>query len=381
MNVMLEQSRSELQERTVTLEQRNITLQTVIDAARLASQAKSESKLLEQSIRLLAENLRLEHVGIYLANEGEEFAALRAANSSEGQALLTSDYQLKIIHDESAYIYSVADMLRYQVGERKYYLSRPDQLSDTKSNLSFPLISGQRLLGLINIQTISPDPQYVDRQALQTFADQIALSLVNLRLVDQLQGRVKEVGQLAGQTIQNAWEQIRGGGTLGYRYDRLQVLPAGETFPPEINRQLLSGKSTTYVTSDRNPRARLIAPIILRGNAIGTIGYENNDPHYRWLEDEITLLETIASRVSLALENTRLVSDAQQRAERERTIGQATARMRETLDINTVMQTAVREIQQALNLKETEIRLGLQGNETGTRKKLDARAKKKVVEE
>jgi GAF domain-containing protein/HAMP domain-containing protein len=344
-------------ERTRALEQRNITMQTVIEAASLASQVKSENKLIEQSIQLLAEHLRLDHVGIYLASESEEFVTLIATNNSEGKTQLAGGNQLSIFHDEATFIYSAADMLRYQVGDQRYYLSRPIQLSDTKTNLSFPLVSGQRLLGLMNIQTISPDPQYVDQQALQTFADQIALSIVNIRLVEQLQGRIKEVSQLAGQTVQGAWEQLRGGGTLGYHYDRLQVLPASEVFPLEANRQLLAGKSATYVTPDRNPRARLIAPIILRGNVIGVIGYDNNDPRYGWLADEITLLETIASRVSLALENTRLVADAQQRAERERTLGQAAARMRETLDIDVVLQTAVREMRNSLGLKQAEVRL------------------------
>ncbi len=356
-------------ERTRALEQRNITLETVIEAARLASQAKNESTLIEQSIQLLAEHLKLDHVGIYLANESEEFVALKATNSPEGKALLTGEYQLNIVHEDSMYTHSTTDMLRYQVGEQRYYLSRPIQLSETKNNLSFPLVSGQRLLGLMNIQTISPDPQYVDQQALQTFADQIALSIVNIRLVGQLQGRIKEASQLAGQAVQSAWEQLRGGGTLGYRYDRLQVLPASETFPPEANDQLLAGKSTTYVTLDKNPRARLIAPIILRGNVIGIIGYENNDPRYEWLADEKTLLETISSRVSLALENTRLVADAQQHAERERTLGQAAARMRETLDIDVVLQTAVREMRNSLDLKQAEVRLHLDKPKPETRKR------------
>jgi GAF domain-containing protein len=251
----------------------------------------------------------------------------------------------------------VTDKLRVQAGQQIYDLSQPIQLSDTKTNLSFPLVYGQQFIGLLNIQTISPDPQYMDQQALQTFADQIALSISNIRLVEQLQSRVKEVGQLAGETIQNAWEQLRSGGTLGYHYDQLQVMPATETFPPEINRQLLAGKSTTYVTVDIKPRARLIAPIILRENVIGIIGYENNDPQYRWSADEISLFETIASRVSLALENTRLVADAQQRAERERILGQAAARMRETLDIDLVLRTAVLEMRNSLDLKQAEVRL------------------------
>jgi GAF domain-containing protein len=368
-------------ERTQNLEQRNITLQTVIEAARLASQAKNESDLIERSVQLLAQNLKLDHVGIYLANENDEFALLKATNSPEGQALLASEYRLNMTRAEITYSYSVAEMLRYQVGEKRYYVGRPLQLADTKASLNFPLVASQRLIGLINLQTLSPDPQFADQQALQTFADQIALAIANARLVEQLQGRVKEVGQLAGQTVQSAWEQISGGAVVGYRYDQLQVLASGETFPAKVNRDLLAAKPATYVTTDKRPRARIIAPIVLRGNVIGTVGYENNDPRHTWLADETTLLETVASRVSLALENTRLVAEAQERADRERVLGQAAARMRETLDIDTVIQTAVREIQQALDLKAAEVRLALPASDTSARKKPAVKAKKKAVEE
>ena len=72
----------------------------------------------------------------------------------------------------------------------------------------------------------------------------------------------------------------------------------------------------------------------------------------------------MASRVSLALENTRLVAEAQQRAEQERTIGQVTTRMRETLDIETILKTAVKEMRQSLSLSGAEVRLQLADEST-----------------
>jgi GAF domain-containing protein len=89
------------------------------------------------------------------------------------------------------------------------------------------------------------------------------------------------------------------------------------------------------------------------------IGYDNDNVNHEWQEDEKVLLETVASRVSLALENTRLVAEAQQRAERERMIAQVTTRMRETLDIETILKTAVNEMRQSLALSGAEVRLEL----------------------
>jgi hypothetical protein len=62
-------------------------------------------------------------------------------------------------------------------------------------------------------------------------------------------------------------------------------------------------------------------------------------------------------RVALAAENLRLLDETQRRAARERLIGEVTGRVRETLDMNTVLKVAVRELRQSLGLPEVVIRL------------------------
>jgi GAF domain-containing protein len=230
-------------------------------------------------------------------------------------------------------------------------------MPESKINTSFPIVSGEKLLGLINIQAISPDPWSVEIETMQIVANQIALSLDNIRLLEQHQRRLQEISHLAGETTQTAWNRWLSGESLGFQYDQLHILPVSETFPEEVHTNLTGQKSAFYVTEGNNPHARLVAPIVLRDNVIGVVGYEDADPQHDWSQTEITLLETIASRVSLALENSRLVAEAEQRAERERIIGQITSRMRETLDFDTILQTAIKEMQRSFELHEAEIRL------------------------
>jgi GAF domain-containing protein len=364
INQQLEEDRTRFEQQIVTLEERNTNLQTIVDVARLSSQIRSEDELLQQVASLLANQLKTEHVAVFLLNQVEENAPLRASNSPQGQALAAKGYQLRVIRSELAFAIYGSALLHYLVGAQNYYIDLPEPLSDAKVNLSFPLISSEHLLGLINIQSTSLEPQSLDQQALQTLADQIALSIENMRLLGQLQARVREISLLAGESVQSAWEQVRGGKSIGYYYDQLQVLSGNEVLPAKISEELLAEKSVAYVTSEDIPRARLIAPIILRGNTIGVIGYEDSDSDHKWQETEKTLLEAIASRVSLALENTRLVAEAQERAERERALGQVAARIRETLDVDAVLRTAVQEMKQTFKLDQAEVRLQLiDGNE------------------
>jgi len=77
-----------------------------------------------------------------------------------------------------------------------------------------------------------------------------------------------------------------------------------------------------------------------------------------WSNDEIAVMENLSNQLSVALESARLYQDTQLRAAREQLTGEVTSRIRETLDIETILQTASDEIRKALNLPEVVIRLG-----------------------
>jgi GAF domain-containing protein len=63
-------------------------------------------------------------------------------------------------------------------------------------------------------------------------------------------------------------------------------------------------------------------------------------------------------QISQALENARLLEEIQQRATREQLTGQIATRLRETLDMDAVLQSAVREMGEALGLTKVEVRMG-----------------------
>jgi GAF domain-containing protein len=73
--------------------------------------------------------------------------------------------------------------------------------------------------------------------------------------------------------------------------------------------------------------------------------------------DDIALVEGISEQFALAAENLRLLDDTQRRAARERVVGEVTARMRETLDMDAVLATTAREIGEALGLHDVTIEM------------------------
>ena len=79
----------------------------------------------------------------------------------------------------------------------------------------------------------------------------------------------------------------------------------------------------------------------------------------QWTEGEIALIEAVVDQLALALENTRLLEETQQRAEQERIIAGITAQVRASMDLETILQTAVRELGVALGTDRTFIQLGV----------------------
>jgi GAF domain-containing protein len=74
------------------------------------------------------------------------------------------------------------------------------------------------------------------------------------------------------------------------------------------------------------------------------------------------LIAEVASQAGLAIDNIRLLEEATQRANQEQIVGQLAGRFSQSLDTDTLLQTAVRELAQLADVDEVSIYVG---NQTG----------------
>jgi GAF domain-containing protein len=161
---------------------------------------------------------------------------------------------------------------------------------------------------------------------------------------------------------------------------RSQVAPdyestRSDTNPPDTElspalREALAQEQTATVTWNGNqqrgavPVAAMVTPITLRGEVVGALRVCREADEHPWTDDERELVEAVAERLALAADNMRLLEDTQLRAAREQTLSQTTARFTRSLDVDTLLQTAVRELGQLLQVDETSVYLGtLPGHE------------------
>jgi GAF domain-containing protein len=78
-----------------------------------------------------------------------------------------------------------------------------------------------------------------------------------------------------------------------------------------------------------------------------------------WTSEEITILESVGEQLGVALENARLFEETQRSAQRERIAADLSSKIWASTDVDTILQTAVRELSSALSASEGSISLTL----------------------
>ncbi|MBN1953572.1 MAG: GAF domain-containing protein [Anaerolineae bacterium] len=339
-------------ERTAELQRRSVQMSAAATVAREAAGIRDVNKLLDEVVRLISERFGFYHAGIFLL-DGEGYATLQSASSLGGQRMLARGHKLGV--GQAGIVGHVAQTgqprIALSTGEDAVFFDNPD-LPDTESEMALPLTVRRQVIGVLDVQSRQPaafDEQ--DVAILQTLADQVALAIESSRLLEESQKALQELEVLYGRRRQE----------LGIRAPRkpsaYRYTPAGveSTSPTQVRKYQDSGNG--IVVQERGEERILSAPITLRGEIFGTILLRQGTAEQPWTPAEIELIGEVCIQIGLALENARLLEETERRAEMEQQSGEMTSRIRETLDTETMLRVAVREIGEALNLHTMAIRL------------------------
>jgi GAF domain-containing protein len=216
-------------------------------------------------------------------------------------------------------------------------------------------------------------------------ADQVAVAIDNARLFSEGQQTLEAAQRAYGELSQEAWRELMHSRTdWGYRYSQQAITPVSGDWKPDMIQAGQSGQTLVFHPgqSPNNNRqgdsspvysgprsssggAQLAIPLKVRDEVVGVLGFHKGESGDTWTPPEIELLETFAAQLELALESARLYQDTQRNAAEELLLGEVTARMRETLSIDTVLRTAIQEMGTALGIPKVEVRMVSSPPESG----------------
>ncbi len=370
----LEQRAAELTQLTRNLKnaldqsrRRALQLEASAQVARAVASVLDPERLLKQVVNLIANRMSLYHVAIYLLDETGQHAVLRATNSPGGQQMLARGHRLRVgVQGFVGYVISTGrPHVAQDVSADALHFASPE-LPYTCSEMTLPLTIRGQIIGALDVQSTELKAfDSEDVKVLQTLTDQIAVALDNARLFEESQIALREMRAVQMQYIRQAWRAFTAQQKARFfEYTRTGVVPLGDLPLPHVERAAAAGE-TVVVNSDDQTPASLVVPLMLYGQTIGVLGFQETEPGHVWAEDKIALVEAAAEQLVQTLESARLFRDAQLYAWREQAVSQIISRVRTRVDVEGILQTTAEELGRALGVSRAIVRLSIESDSPG----------------
>ena len=342
------------------LERRALQLQTAAEVSRAASSILNVDELLPQVAELIRARFDLYYTGLFLVDETGQWIVLRAGTGEAGRKMIEAGHKLPVggtlllsscvAQGKASVALDVEKAARY---ENPY-------LPETRSEMALPLLSRGRAIGAMTIQSAQPAAfSQDDITTFQTMADQLANAIENAVLFDESkQARLLLDKRVRGLDCLN---------DIGRKLEETVPLPnflqwVTERIPPVMQYPDLCVVAIEYrgqvygVPEALALPRQMVQGLRIGGELVGRLCVAYTEEH-EFLDEESALLGDIARRVNSYIENQRLLSETQARARREQILREITARVRSSMDPDTVMRTAIRELGTALG-RPAFVRLG-----------------------
>lgn len=330
------------------------------EISRYAATQRDLQVLMDRVVDLIIERFpSIYHAQIFLIDRDREYAVVRASTGPVGQQLKARGHRLAVGSisvigqvTEQGRIVVARDTAASQVHRRNEFLP------DTRAELAIPLRLGDEVIGALDVQSRQADAFDDDLiNVLQTMADQLAVAIQNARLYQEAMRRADEIDKANRLATIRAWQEYM----AGQRASSI-VRSAGVATDADLSelrrRAIAEGKPVIGEPTERST-IPVAVPIILRGQTLGAVEWEL--PERGFSSDRVDLARELADRLALSLENARLFEESRQAAERERLVNAISARLTTQSTIDDILETAVREVGQALRAPKVEVRLHAPG--------------------
>ena len=355
----LSQRGSQLQAANEQIQRRATQFEVLAQVTQAITAVRDLQELLPRIATAISEKFGFYHVGVFLLDGSQEYAVLSATNSEGGRQMLERKHRLRV--GEQGIVGNVTatgePRIAMDVGVDAVFFDNPE-LPDTHSEMALPLKSAGHIVGALDVQSTETGAfADEDIQMLSLLADQVSLAIENARLFEETRNALAEAEAVSRQFTREVWGRLPNEqNLLGYRYNLTGTSPLEK--PVELMESSNSNRKGKQTES-----GQVVVPIKLRGETIGTLVIQT--PSAEVLnQDQIDLIKAVAERVALSAENARLFEETTRRAQRERLVSDITGKIRSVQDPQTMIQTAMEELRNALGASRVElIPQAVNGNE------------------
>jgi len=270
--------------------------------------------LANRSINLICNELGFYHAQIFLLDQSSIYAILRYSRGDAGKALIEQGHRLAVGSDTVIGTAS-AEKRPVIVNDTATGAEDPHSfnplLGETRAEMGLPLQIGDELLGVLDIQSRSPNAFLTeDIPTYQLLADQLAVAIYNAQLREQSERRIEQINILNRQLTRDSWVELENKLDLDHEYGA-QI-----------------------------ENARLSADISVRGEVLGSLEADLPEGQ-QFSEGDYQILKSVAERVSLAIENARLFQETQSSLSETSTLYQLSRQLNEANDLEDVLEAII----------------------------------------
>lgn len=394
------------------LAKRATELQTVAQVSTAASTTLDVQKLLQEVVDLTQSRFNLYHAHIYLLDEAGNNLHLAAGAAEVGRRMAAEKWHIPLSQERSLVVQAARTrqgVIVNDVRQSPDFLPNP-LLPDTGSEMAVPMIVGNRVLGVLDVQSNKLNHFTQEDVRIQTIlATQVAVALQNAQQYEQTEAALAETAWLyqistqlnAATTIkelfdaavtpaiasgatnanliifelnpadQPEWAEV----TEAFAVD--PVLPVGariylpesplpKLWSAEWERVILLGDVAQDERLDAAIRAMLLESQMVAGVIMSlTIGQRRIgqimlgwDSPQTFTQGDQRLYDAIATQAATIIDNQLLLEQVRRRAERERLVNAIALKIQGTTTVQSALQMAVRELGEAFQARSTQIKLG-----------------------
>jgi len=344
-------------------------LETVVDISQRLAGILEVSDLMQQVVVLTKERFDYYHVHIYLADEANENLVMAEGYGQAGAEMKRQGHSIELSASQSL-VARAARQRRIVLVEDVH--QDPDWLPnkllpETRSELAVPIISGQKVVGVLDVQSNKAGGlTEADGAVLWALANQVAVAVRNAESFSETQRALTEAQKAQQLYTGQAWERFSASRpTTDYEIRQAALPPIAQITTPEAMtaaqhkqtiRLRLGGDGQPG--ADGSVETVMATPLKIGDEVIGVLGVRDINPDRNWSEEEIALIEAVSEQMSLAIENARLFEETGRRAGRERIIADITRQIWASGELEYVMRTAVEQLGKTLDASKVVIRLG-----------------------
>jgi GAF domain-containing protein len=344
--------------------QRTAQLEASAEVGRTATAILNPDQLLKESVNLITNRFDFYYTAVFTPDETGTWLVLRQAAGDAGRVLKEGGHKLAL--DKPSMVSDVFTQhkprIALNVGTDAVDFANP-VLPETRSEMALPLIVGNRVLGVLNMQSKQVAAfDEASAAVLQSMADQIAVAFNNAQLFEQteqqavVQANLNQLNRalFSASDTETLYRTLANqiGNIMPYDYLSLTLAQSGSPLLHEyelradMNPVLIDGptRATSTSLSGRACNTRQIAfsnntardaasledmadlarvglnsaasvPLLLGDRVLGTFNLARRQSA-AFLDRDLALFSQLSGPIAAAMENRRL-AEAQQRSLQE----------------------------------------------------------------